>query len=120
MGLTPAAWLVIFSIHAVIGTAIGSVVVFTVLRKRTTWRLIAASAIASTAAWLATIHFSDLAGVSGFPKDGKWELLTWRQNTPMQNLLGDHPYLFGFVAAVLAAAAVTALSGHYKPERKQL
>jgi hypothetical protein len=67
-----------------------------------------------------TLHLSDLAGVSGFPKDGKWELLTWRQNTPLQNLLGDHPYLFGVVTAVIAAAIATVLLEHYKLRRKRL
>jgi Kef-type K+ transport system membrane component KefB len=114
MFMSPLGLLVILMIHAVIGTTISTVVILALLRRTATWRLMATAAVISTAVWLLTIHLSDEAGVSGYPSNGKWEVLPWRENTHWQNFLGDHPYAIASVSSALATILVVRVSRNWK------
>jgi hypothetical protein len=105
MFMTLPGLLVILAIHVLIGTAIGAAVTVSLLRKRTTWRALLWSFLPAIICWIYVLHISDLAGVSGYSANGKWQMLPWRESTHWQNLIGDHAYLFAFVSAILAAAA---------------
>jgi hypothetical protein len=105
MFMTLPGLLIIFAIHVLIGMAIGTAVTVSLLQKRTTWRALLWAFLAAIVCWIYALHLSDLVGVSGYQANGKWEMLPWREGTHWQNLIGDHAYLFAFVAAVLAAAA---------------
>ena len=118
MFMTLPGLLIILAIHLVIGTAIGSAVTIILLRKRTTRRTVLWSALASAAFWILALHLSDLAGVSGYRADGKWVMLPWREGTYWQNLIGDHAYLFAFLAAGFAAAAAVVLRSQFAVKRK--
>jgi hypothetical protein len=105
MFMTLPGLLIILAIHVLIGTIIGAAVTVGLLRKRTTWPALLWTFLAAIVCWIYALHLSDLAGVSGYQANGKWEILPWREGTHWQNLIGDHAYLFAFVAGVLAAAA---------------
>ena len=115
--MTFSGLLIILAIHVLIGTAIGSTVTVTLLRRRTTWWAVFWVALASVACWIFALHLSDLAGVSGYRADGKWEMLPWRERTPWQNLIGDHAYLFALTAAGLAAAAAVLIRSKFVVKR---
>jgi len=117
MFMTLPGLLIILAIHVLIGMVIGTAVTFSLLRKRTTWQALLWAFLAAIVYWIYALHLTDLAGVSGYQANGKWEMLPWRKGTHGQNLIGDHAYLFAFVVAVLAAAATVLVRSKFVVKR---